>query len=138
MIRIGLAKQATALAVSLLGYKPGKNLAHYALRLAEWTHYFEEKLAGTDDPEELRNYCLWLMRLLIRAGFELVMERAGCYTHDLYPSYSTFIRYYPQHQKAMRQALEWAINPVEDKTEPLSFSHTFGRWLADEAQQIYG
>jgi hypothetical protein len=63
----------------------------------------------------IRSCCRWMMKHIVRAGFELVMERERCYTHDLYTCYESFARHYPSRQEEMRNTLELALNPTNDK-----------------------
>lgn len=50
-------------------------------------------------------------KTVVRAGFELVMEREGKFTVDLYPSFISFGRHYPQCKQLMESALFSFLNP---------------------------
>lgn len=75
---------------------------------------------------EIASCCRWIMKHIVRAGFELVMERERRYTHDLYPSYKAFVRHYPHKQAEMLRSLELAVQPTDDKQ---LLSQILLRWL---------
>ncbi len=87
-------------------------------------------------PEELAQYsarkCTWLMKRIVRSGFELVMDREKTFTRDLYPCYAAFIKYHPEWEPQMWLALELAVFPQPEKVEPVV--STLGKWLADQGQ----
>jgi uncharacterized protein len=51
-------------------------------------------------------------KTVLRAGFELVMEREGRYTVDLYPCWQAFSRHYPDQAHNMEAALLSYLNPT--------------------------
>lgn len=122
---------------SIPAYKPGAALVHYALLLDAQLRSVEQQLAVASDAEAVQRHCRWLMRIIVRAGFELVMEREQSYTHDLSPSYQAFARHYPHHAPPMRQALEWAMNPITEGTVLQAFLSSFGRWLTEEVYRVF-
>lgn len=81
--------------------------------------------------------CRWIMKRIIRSGFEIVMERQQCYTRDLYPCYEFFSQNYPHHQQQMYQALNWAINPIDDPKIIVDFLEIFGICLIEEIDKVY-
>ncbi len=78
-----------------------------------------------------------MMRRIIRTGLELVVERSGLFSRDLYPCYEVFSRYYPIQAPQMKQALHYAINPLTDKAQLLAFVYDFGSWLTAEIARLY-
>jgi predicted nucleotidyltransferase len=82
--------------------------------------------------------CAEIMKRIIRAGFEVVMEEEGVYTRDLYPCYKIFSKHFPEKERSMRTALELAINPSSDPQEVLSFLDDFGPWIIAKAEDRYG
>jgi predicted nucleotidyltransferase len=82
--------------------------------------------------------CAEIMKRIIRAGFEVVMEEEGVYTRDLYPCYKIFSKHFPEKERSMRTALELAINPSSDPQEVLSFLDDFGHWIIAKAEDRYG
>ncbi|HFB99280.1 MAG TPA: nucleotidyltransferase domain-containing protein, partial [Phaeodactylibacter sp.] len=55
-----------------------------------------------------------MMKILLRSGFELVMEKEQKYTTDLYWCYQVFSKYFPKKEKEMRGILHLYLNPIED------------------------
>jgi hypothetical protein len=113
-------------------YKPGKAvMLEYrwvAQDVNEWIAKIKEGKAWKIG--DFRSF----MKTIIRAGFELVMERDGRYTRDLYPAYQAFSTFYPKREPDMRQALLWYLNPSPGEKELYAFLQNFGRWLGDQFQ----
>ena len=63
----------------------------------------------------------------------LVMARAKVFSRDLYYCYELFAKFYPQEEVTMRQALEYALNPIENKEILLPFVERLGEFLSQEA-----
>lgn len=82
--------------------------------------------------------CAEIMKRIIRAGFEIVMEKEGVYTRDLYPCYKIFSKHFPEKERSMRTALELAINPSSDLQEVSRFLDDFGPWIIAKAEDRYG
>ena len=129
-------------AVCIYGDDLAEKLPGYNLRphIAFQTKRFRDDLTlflkeyGQEPEHEKPDFIVWMMRRFLRLGMELVMEREGRYTRDLYLCHESFSNHYPEHQEEMYRALELAINPVVN-TETLTFVESFGGWLADEAQR---
>lgn len=79
--------------------------------------------------------CGWIMKRLIRVGFELCMLDARCYTRDLYLCYEIFSRYYPQQTTAMKEALILAIQPTTDKYIIEKSLIELGHFLVQEVRE---
>lgn len=108
-------------------YKPGKEvMLEYRWIAAD----VEDWLLKIQQGERLEKeaFCSF-MKTIIRAGFELVMERDGRYTRDLYPAYQVFSAYYPKKEPDMKQALLWYLNPIPDRALLQAYLQDFGRWL---------
>lgn len=75
------------------------------------------------------NQCSEMMKMMIRTGFELVIEKVGRFSPDLYICYRDFSKYYPNKESEMRQALIWFLNPVRNKKELDKFVVNFGNWM---------
>ena len=73
--------------------------------------------------------CSEMMKVILRTGFELVMNRIGKFSPDLYICYRDFSRLYPNKEKEIRQALNWYLNPILDKEKLDNFVIGFGRFL---------
>ncbi len=91
------------------------------------------------DPEQLpKSGCQWVMKRMVRTGFEIVMEDERAYTRDLYPCYELFSKHYPAQAEQMRRALELTINPSSDPKEILAFLNDFGPWLVSKTEHKLG
>jgi len=55
--------------------------------------------------ERLIAICAWMMKRMVRTGFELVMAKEQCFTRDLYPCYEMFSKHYPEKSSDMLAAL---------------------------------
>ena len=73
--------------------------------------------------------CQKIMKVILRSGFELVIERVGKFSPDLYICYRDFSKYYPKAEQEMRQALDWFLNPILDKKILDNFVKKFSSWL---------
>lgn len=82
------------------------------------------------------NQCSEMMKVIIRTGFELVIEKVGRFSPDLYICYRDFSRFYPTKEAEMRQALYWYLNPILNKKELDKFVVNFGSWMETRIEQI--
>lgn len=80
--------------------------------LKELPKYYEE---DQDSVEDLLDLCVWITRRVIRSGYDLVMEREGKFTRDLYLCWESFSKYYPEKSDDMKVVLNLALNPLPDK-----------------------
>jgi hypothetical protein len=114
------------LAPTIPPIKPGLEMVAHLFSLGE----------DLPDEAELATFrkkdCTWLMKRIVRSGFELVMERAQTFSRDLYPCYEHFARYYPEKEAGMKRALELAVFPTDDPTLVRPITENLGRWLAAE------
>ena|ERR1700733_5601090 len=81
------------------------------------------------DSVKIKQTCVLIMKLLIRAGFELCIEREKRFTRDLDQSFITFSEYYPDKKKEMKKVLELALYPTDDKKVILRMLNKTGMWL---------
>jgi hypothetical protein len=125
------------LASTLPGFKPGPALAGHALTLASDLQEFRAHCPEAGDARDGQDWCQWIMKRVVRTGFELTMARERTYTRDLYPCYAAFARHYPEHALQMRQALQWAIEPIHDKKMLTQFLDDFGPWLEAELAMVF-
>ena len=66
------------------------------------------------EGEDEKELCSWIMKRIVRVGFELVMVREVCFTRDLYPCYELFTKHYPEKSIEMLDALKLAVFPIDD------------------------
>ncbi|KSU64499.1 nucleotidyltransferase [[Bacillus] enclensis] len=95
----------------------------------------KEDLVGNDDEEDIVDCCRWIMKIIVRAGLALVIDKESKYTRDLYPAYTLFAKHYPGKETEMKQALHYAVNPVESRDEILAFLEGMGSWMINEADK---
>jgi hypothetical protein len=91
-----------------------------------------ERLDATLDrlrPDQVEALCRWIMKKMVRAGYELVMEKERAYTRDLYPCFVGFAKHHPSRAREMKRALVLAIDPTSNKKTVRTLLHTLGRWL---------
>jgi predicted nucleotidyltransferase len=81
---------------------------------------------------ELKAIC----KIILRTGFELVMEREMKYTNDLYICFASFSKYYPSLSKEMRKALNWYLNPVSNNKIARKTIEKLGNRLCQEVQSL--
>ena len=81
-----------------------------------------KELLVENNVKEIEEICRWMMKRIIRTGFETVMLQENVYTRDLYPNYKVFCKYHPAKTALMRKALRLAIEPTSNKTKIMHIS----------------
>lgn len=114
-------------------FKPGWETAQHIKRIGKEIENTIEWLQEKHEAERIERKCTWIMKRLLRSGFELVMERSGKYSRDLYPCYETFSEFYPEKKDEMYKVLELAISPTSDEQMILEVLSGIGKWVAEEA-----
>jgi hypothetical protein len=124
------------LAPAIPPFRPGREAVMRAPLIGEQMQMVREALEApaAADPAATRSLIGWLMRSVVRCGFELVMEAEKVYCRDLYPCFALFSKHYPQRARHMHRALEWAIQPPAQRETVLAFLDDFGSWLKEEVQ----
>jgi uncharacterized protein len=95
----------------------------------------KEDLDGNEDKEDIVDCCRWIMKIIVRGGLALVIDKECKYTRDLFPAYKAFAKHYPGKETEMKQAVHYAINPVERPDEILEFLERMGNWMINEAEK---
>ncbi len=117
--------------------KPGNDMI---LHIANDQRYESaDKWFKEVDPsleEKIKNKCVWLMKNILRSGFEITMERSKRYTRDLYLCYKDFSEYYPEKEGIMREVLDLALNPISDKEKILEIKNKITPFLLEEAKKV--
>lgn len=88
--------------------------------------YIEE---DRDDPLELEGLCVWITRRVLRAGFDLVMEREQRFSRDLYCCYESTIKYYPELEINFKNILDLSLNPTAKVDRWLPLVNELGQWF---------
>jgi hypothetical protein len=112
-------------------FKAGKVMCLNSNWLKEDIQVFQQKLYQKTNT--LAD-CQAIMKVIIRSGFELVIEKEQRFTADLYLCYKTFSKYFPIYEPAMRQALDWFLNPIINQKSLLFFLQNLGTFLITEIQ----
>lgn len=125
-------------------FRPGPamrlNLKWYAEDWEEFQEVMDELKKGTHGyaESEIISLVRQFLKVLLRTGFDLVMEREGAFTQSLYLCYTTFSKYYPGQEAAMRQALHLYLNPewvIHSREGWISLEQTTGKlgsWMLDQ------
>lgn len=115
-------------------FKPDRALANdHLIQLENHINQAKTELVGNEDDEDIADCCGWIMKIIVRSGLALVMEKEPMYTRDLYPAYTLFCNYYPHKESCMKQALIYAVFPIKSREEITHFLNQFGGWLIQEA-----
>lgn len=124
------------LSVYLPKYKADKTLGNeHLIHLKGQIELAKQDLVGNDDEADILDCCEWIMKIIVRAGLALVIEQENKYTRDLFPACNIFSAYYPEKKSDMEQAVKYAIAPVKDPNEILSFLNKMGGWMIKEANK---
>jgi hypothetical protein len=66
---------------------------------------------------EQRAMYQWFSRRIVRAGFEITMDRSDCFTRDLFLCYEQFAKFYPDRVGQMFRVLLNCLNGEENVLE---------------------
>ena len=124
-------------AIDVPKMKVGKEMATHSPTFYNRFKWFGKFLETEESEEENKKGCVWLMKGLLRVGFELTMERSGKYTRDLYRCYETFVEYYPEKEVEMRKVLDFALNPTADKDKMKEIMENLGAFLLAEIPKYF-
>jgi hypothetical protein len=125
----------TDLVSTISPFKPGFETTQHIQSISKKVENTLSWLQENKNDEKIIKKCGWIMKQLLRSAFELVMERSGKYTRDLYPCYETFSEFYPNRKDEMYKVLELAIYPTSDKQIILEVVLGIGKWVAGEADE---
>lgn len=117
---------------------PKFGLGNYLLKdLVELEESLEtvlDKVMSLEDDDELVLVCQWIMKVLVRSGYCLVIPQERTFTRDLYPSYMGFKKHYPEQAERMALALQLAIKPSRDKATIIDTLTGLGQWIVTESK----
>jgi hypothetical protein len=119
-----------------IGRDAAQHFPELASELAETIDFFERR-SGAEDAERRKARCGWIMKRILRTGFELVMERERKYTRDLYPCFESFSHHYPQRHALARRPLELAINRTDDPETVLPLLQEWSAFMPGEIERIF-
>ncbi len=121
--------------VAIPKMKPGKEMMRHLPYLEERMSRFDRRIQKAITDEKIQAACTWVMKDLLRAAFELTMERSNRYTRDLYLCYEGFSEYYPEKKAEAKRMLRYALNPVSNKDEVIAIKESFSNWLLTESKK---
>ena len=93
-----------------------------------------KNIKASKTQAETDHWCRWIMRKLLRTGFELVLLREKKYPLGLYTCYKIFSNYYPERESEMRTTLTYAISPPI-KQKIARHLNQFAPWMIREAER---
>lgn len=108
--------------------------SHFHRNLDKVLENAKKGIVNNPDKEDIKEWCRWVMKRIIRAGFILVMDKEQAFTRDLYPSYELFSKHFPEQEPKMKMALDLAINPVDDVEALNYFLDDFGVWVRGQVE----
>ncbi|MBS3125654.1 nucleotidyltransferase domain-containing protein [Candidatus Woesearchaeota archaeon] len=114
-------------------YQPGERTLFQVYLIKKHIAKAKTALEHSSSVEHTQGWCTWIMKRILRVGFELVLERERKYPFTLSACYLTFARYYPAQAHEMKHALEYATNPPTDPVPVLSFLNKFGPWIVEQS-----
>jgi len=116
-------------------YKVGQEIAYeHLIQLRKQIEQVRKELIHNQDLDDIEDCCRWIMKIIIRAGLALTIDRERLYSRDLYPAYALFSKHFPEQEKNMRTALQYVIEPIKDIEEILSLLDMFGDWLIEKVE----
>ncbi|MDM5154905.1 nucleotidyltransferase [Bacillus sp. DX1.1] len=117
-------------------YKVSIELANeHLIHLQKQIEQAREELIHHNGSDDIQDCCRWIMKIIVRAGLALTIDREALYSRDLYPAYELFSKHFPDQEQQMRKALQYAIAPSENAQEILAFLDGFGDWIMKESDQ---
>ncbi|MEQ1500506.1 MAG: hypothetical protein ABL917_04025 [Parcubacteria group bacterium] len=116
--------------------KIGKELLGHVYSFSKNLESFDKWLLEEHSSEDIKIYCVWLMKRVLRTGLELTIESHKQYTRDLYPSYKVFSKCFPEKDSEMKEVLYLAINPTDDLNTIIRIRNSIGKWIADRADKF--
>jgi uncharacterized protein len=117
--------------------RPGKDIAISISLLEEEIEKTKTEIEeGFYDKSNTKAMCLWIMKRMVRAGFEIVSKREGCFTRDLELCLEIFSKYYPSKRNSLKRAFELTMNPSENLELIKEVLDEIGGWLLFEGKRI--
>ncbi len=95
------------------------------------TSDFHEFLSKKEMPEEdFQSF----LKVVIRTGYEIVMEKERKFTPDLYLCYKSFSSYFPKWEQSMKKVLFCYINPSHNRGEHHQAITELCKWLIEKVK----
>lgn len=126
------------LAEEIPGYRLGPDLAGYCRYLQADLLSAIGRASRDDGPARVAATSEWIMKRVLRAGFELVMERVGRLTSHSALCAEAFCRYYPEQRSLMWKVLEYAEHPTSDRAHVIGVAAACLAWFPGEIVRVFG
>ncbi len=75
------------------------------------------------------------IKTLLRTAFELVINRLGKYTPDLYWCVEAFMQYYPKKGATLKKILNLYVQPLKEKYQLTALLEEITPWMISESQR---
>ncbi len=74
----------------------------------------KEELKGNTDKEDIKDLCTWIMKKILRSGFQKYQDKEQKWTRDLYLCYDIIKKYQPENEKLLTNILHLCLNPTDE------------------------
>jgi hypothetical protein len=128
----GLLLAGDDVAKDIEPFKVGPDMASHVFSLAKEFSRLPGWLAEDRKNSMERSTHHWFSRRIIRAGFEVTMNRTDRFTRDLYLCYEQFASFYPEQSGQMYQVL---VNCLNGEDSPLRYQALVA-FLANEGSRL--
>jgi hypothetical protein len=103
-------------------------------RLDREIQMFRQRVA-TLDEDGRRAGCQWLMKNVLRLGYQAIMLEVGAYTRDLSLCFEGLAKRFPEHEAGLQQVLTLAVEPTAELAEMDDALTGVTGWLIEEARR---
>jgi hypothetical protein len=117
---------------SIAPFKIGPEMVSHAFSLAGEFASLPGLLEESRKTGHERDAIQWFSRRIVRAGFEITMNRSDRFTRDLYLCHEQFAAFYPERSQQMYQVL---LNCLNGHENPLQYQELV-TFLAKKGLQL--
>ncbi len=103
--------------ICIFGVDVAKEFNNFKIDENAYAHLFSFEKDSKKINTEKIEHCNWIIKRIIRSGFELVMKEEQLYTRDLYWCCLSFEKYYKEEGRQMWNLLESIIEQKFDITQ---------------------
>lgn len=89
------------------------------------------------NSQRVRGRIEWFGKGVLRTGLEILIEKSGKYSRDLYPCYKIFSEFYPEKEKEMRAVLDLVLNPNTTQEKARGILVPISEFILEEAKKIF-
>ena len=98
----------------------------------------ESKMKESEYLKYVATGARWVAKRLIRNAGTLALWKGDFYTMNVPMMAEIFAHAYPDKKAEIEVLLSWVDNPPSDKDVVLKFLDTFGAWLVEEDERVFG